>query len=129
MRITLHLETLDRVNPAAYAILWLDDTSFKWSREAHLGLALPAWGTLRTDAGNTLICGPFDTQPLCVLEGLALGKQGGSFDRETGRAHLYPRDEANAKSGHWHVQCVDCEHIEPEFGIFADEPSGSKRYA
>jgi len=23
--------------------------------------------------------------------------------------------------GDWHVQCVDCETSEPEFGVFADD--------
>ena len=47
MRITLHLDTFD-TDPFAYAILWLDDQTLKWSREGHAGLALPEWGTLRT---------------------------------------------------------------------------------
>lgn len=46
MRITLHLDTFD-TNPSAYAILWLDDASLKWSREAHAGLALPTASRIR----------------------------------------------------------------------------------
>lgn len=38
MRITLHLDTFDRIDPNAYAILWLDNETHNWSREGHAGL-------------------------------------------------------------------------------------------
>jgi hypothetical protein len=121
MRITVHLDTFDRINPCAYAILWLDDASLKWSREAHMGLELPEWGLLRMEANRTLLCGQFGGKPLGVLEGLALRKHGGPFEGETGRAHWYTHDAATGEPGHWHVQCVDEQTTEPEFGIFADD--------
>lgn len=120
MRITLHLDTFD-TNPSAYAILWLDDASLKWSREAHAGLALPAWGTVRTEAGRTLILDPSGTQQLCKLEGLGLGTDGGPFEGEVGRASWCNRGSTKRMLGDWHVQCVDCETSEPEFGVFADD--------
>lgn len=120
MRITLHLDTFD-TDPCAYAILWLDDQSLKWSRESHAGLTLPEWGTLRTEAGSTRICGSSARQPLFTLEGLALGKQGGPFEGEDGLVHRDSPDSTSPASGHWHVQCVDTESIEPEFGIFAGD--------
>lgn len=121
MRITVHLDTFDRINPCAYAILWLDDASLKWSREAHMALALPEWGQLRMESNGTLVCGPLGGQPLCVLEGLALRKQGGPFEGETGHAHWCTDDAATGESGHWHVQCADARAAEPEFGIFSDD--------
>ena len=67
MRLTVHLDMFDRVNPCAYAIVWLDRHTRKWSREGHVGLDLPEWGILIADTGNTLICAPHDKRALCVL--------------------------------------------------------------
>ncbi len=120
MRITLHLDTFD-TDPCAYAILWLDDNSLKWSREAHLGLTLPACGTVREAPRRTLICDSSGTQPLCMLEGLELDKNGGPFEGEVGRAHWYIPETAKRMLGEWRVQCVDHETNQPEFGIFADD--------
>ena len=120
MRITLHLDTFD-TDPCAFAILWLDDHSLKWSREAHLGLALPAWGIARSETGRTLIFDPSGTQPLCILEGMELSGNGGPFEGEVGRAYAYTADGAKQMLGDWHVQCIDHETTQPEFGLFADD--------
>ena len=126
MRATLHLDTFDSINAVSYAILWLDAELLKWSREAHAGMTLPEWGTLRSDGRNTYIYGSFGTRPACVLEGLELGKSGSPFEGESGRALGYPKGSTNPKAGHWHVQCVDNEHLSPEFSIFADyQPTGT----
>jgi hypothetical protein len=121
MRITVHLDAFDRINPCANAILWLDDASLKWSREAHVGLTLPEWGRLCVEANNTLVCGQFGDTPICALEGLELRKHGGPFEGEIGRAHWYGGDEAKGQAGHWHVQCVEEQCTKPESGIFADD--------
>jgi hypothetical protein len=121
MRITVHLDTFDRIDPCAYAILWVDDESLKWSREAHLGLTLPEWGRVRTEGANTLLTGPGDAEPLCVLEGLALHKEGGPFEGETGRADWHAQAPTHPEPGHWHVQCVDEQGAPAEFGVFADD--------
>lgn len=120
MRITLHLDTFDN-DPCAYAILWLDDKSLRWSREAHAGLTLPRWGLLRSEPDGTLISGPSGTRPLSMLEGLSIGRHGGPLEGETGRACLYAIGSIVQASGHWHVQCVDNENTEPEFSVFADD--------
>ncbi len=44
MRLTIHLDTFDRLNPMAFVILWLDKEMRQWSREGHHGLDLPRWG-------------------------------------------------------------------------------------
>jgi len=119
MRITLHLDTFD-ADPCAYAILWLDDNSLKWSREAHAGLTLPEWGILRTEPNGTLICGPGGMEPLCALDGLTFGNNSGPFEGEAGRACWHSPECTNRMSGHWHVQCLDGEHIDPESSMFAD---------
>lgn len=120
MRITLHLDTFD-TDPYAYAILWLDDNSMKWSREAHQGLALPAWGTVRKESDKTVIGDSSGTALLCTLEGLELGTSGGPFEGEVGRAHWADEQSANRMLGQWHVQCIDHETTQPECGIFADD--------
>ncbi|WP_309249665.1 DUF3564 family protein [Paraburkholderia sp. CNPSo 3274] len=71
MRITLHLDTFDRIDPNAYAILWLDNETYRWSREGHAGLQLPEWGMLRVETRSALVCDQHDARPLFILEGLA----------------------------------------------------------
>lgn len=121
MRLTIHLDTFDRINPMAFAILWLDKDMRRWSREGHHGLDLPKWGALRVDCGNTLVCGPHDSRPFCVLEGLDLNTAGGPFEGETGRTQWCANEGRTLMSGHWHVQCVDTGCVNPESSIFAGD--------
>lgn len=119
MRLTVHLDTFDRVHPMAFVILWLDKDRRQWSREGHFGLDLPSCGALHVDCGNTLVCGPHDTAPVCVLEGLDLNDCSGPFEGETGRAQWCADRGRTLMTGHWHVQCIDNEQAEPEHGLFA----------
>ncbi|MGN8137757.1 DUF3564 domain-containing protein [Paraburkholderia sp. 22099] len=119
MRLTVHLDAFDCTHPMAFAILWLDKDTRQWSREGHHGLDLPEWGTLQVDGGNTLMCGPRDATPLCVLEGLDLKDCSGPFEGETGRAQCCAERDRLLMTGHWHVQCVDNEQAQPEHGLFA----------
>lgn len=121
MRITVHLDAFDRLNPNAYAILWLDDASLKWSREGHLGLALPEWGKVCSDGKNTLICPPSGGAPQCVLEGMDIGSDGGPFEGETGPARWQTDAPPDTAAGHWHVQCIDHTCTPAEFSVFADD--------
>ncbi|RDJ99740.1 DUF3564 domain-containing protein [Paraburkholderia lacunae] len=123
MRLTIHLDTFNRVNPMAFAILWLDNETRQWSREGHMGLELPEWGALHVDCGNTLVCGPHDSTPCCVLEGLDLNAESGPFEGETGRAQWRSDPGRSLMTGHWHVQCVDNESTQPENSIFAANDS------
>ena len=123
MRITVHLDTFDRVNPCAYAILWLDQDTHKWSREGHVGLDLPEWGSLAVDGSNTLICAPHGTRSLCVLEGLNVEGRDGPFEGETGTAQWCGYDSVPDVPGHWHVQCVDQDTAVAEHSVFADDIS------
>lgn len=54
MRITVHLDTFE-CSTAAYAILWLDRESGKWSREGHAVIDLPEWRTLEYSRGSTRV--------------------------------------------------------------------------
>ncbi|WP_233858120.1 DUF3564 domain-containing protein [Paraburkholderia sp. HD33-4] len=119
MRLTVHLDTFDRVNPMAFAILWLDKDTRQWSREGHFGLELPEWGALHVDCGNTLVCAPHSSAPVCVLEGLDLNQVDGPFEGEVGRVQWCAERGRSLISGHWRVQCIDVEQTEPENGVFA----------
>jgi hypothetical protein len=121
MRITIHLNTFDRIDPTSYAILWLDDESLMWSREAHMSLPLPQWGNVRLNAESTLLCALHDGWPRCVLQGLQLRQHGGPFEGETGCALWYEDDGSLAKVGSWHIQCVDDTSTRAESSVFADE--------
>ncbi|VCT01019.1 Protein of uncharacterised function (DUF3564) [Burkholderia pseudomallei] len=90
VRITVHLDTFASTDPAAYAILWIDTTERRWSREGHAGVELPAWGNVVCRGGTTRVTGADDPHSLCVLEGLDLGAKQGPFEGETGAAHWYP---------------------------------------
>ena len=124
MRITLHLDTFDRIAPNAHAILWLDNESPTWSREGHAGLRLPEWGKLRIDARGTLVCGQRDARPLFILEGLAMEAQAGPFEGESGEA-LWCRGEREESeacfAGRWRVQCVDEDTVVAEHSVFAED--------
>jgi hypothetical protein len=60
MRITVHLDTFD-CQDSAYAIIWLDRETGKWSREGHAVIDLPAWGTLAFARGSTHLRFPLCT--------------------------------------------------------------------
>ncbi|AFI70286.1 Protein of uncharacterised function (DUF3564) [Burkholderia pseudomallei] len=107
MRITVHLDTFASTDPAAYAILWIDTTEHRWSREGHAGVELPAWGNVVCRGGTTRVTGADDPHSLCVLEGLDLGAKQGPFEGETGAAHWYPHAHRAPVVGAWHVQCID----------------------
>ncbi len=107
MRITVHLDTFASTDPAAYAILWIDTTERRWSREGHAGVELPAWGNVVCHGGTTRVTGADDPHSLCLLEGLDLGAKQGPFAGETGAAHWYPHAHRAPVVGAWHVQCID----------------------
>ncbi|MEX3789005.1 DUF3564 domain-containing protein [Paraburkholderia sp. BR14374] len=119
MRLTVHLDTFDRVTPMAFAILWLDKDTRQWSREGHFGLDLPDCGALHVDCGNTLVCASHGTVPVCVLEGLDLNQLDAPFEGEIGRVQWCTEGSRSLISGHWRVQCIDVEQTEPENSIFA----------
>ncbi|NVI06631.1 DUF3564 domain-containing protein [Paraburkholderia youngii] len=121
MRLTVHLDTFDRVNPMAFAILWLDKDTRQWSREGHFGLELPEWGALHVDCGDTLVCAPHSTVPVCVLEGLDLNQLDGPFEGEVGRVQWCVERGRSLMCGCWRVQCIDVEQTEAENSVFASD--------
>lgn len=118
MRITVHLSTFERLNPCAYAILWLDRERRQWSRESHFGLDLPAWGVLETHGGATQICAQRGSAPLLSLEGLDLEDGDGPFEGETGSAQWRGKRHS---AGHWYVQCIDEDTARAENSMFSDD--------
>ncbi|PXW25390.1 DUF3564 family protein [Paraburkholderia caballeronis] len=121
MRITVHLDSFDRIDPSAYAIVWLDKATGKWSREGHAGVALPAWGYFDVANGDTRLNDAADGHPLCVLEGLDFSKDAGPFEGEEGAANWCANAHAAPAAGRWHVQWIDETESVPEYGLFADD--------
>jgi hypothetical protein len=84
MRITVHLDAFDHAAPATYAILWLDKSARRWSREGHAGIDFPSWGTLLFDHGRTSVMTQDGMRSLCMLDGLDLSEPEGPFEGESG---------------------------------------------
>jgi hypothetical protein len=124
MRITVKLDTFERVDSAAFAILWLDKETRRWSREGHQSVDLPDWGGLQAAPDGTLICGQHAERPLCVLERLDFDTAGGPRQGQAGRVLWYTGAAREPATGRWHVQCIDREQIKAEHGVFCgDEDS------
>jgi hypothetical protein len=123
MRITVHLDSFDRLDPTAYAIVWLDRDTGKWSREGHAGVALPPWGCFDMADGATRLCEASDRHTVCVLEGLRFNPDTGPFEGEEGSASWRANALAAPAVGRWHVQWIDGTEVAPEHGLFADDPA------
>ncbi|AWV00223.1 hypothetical protein DM992_12255 [Burkholderia sp. JP2-270] len=124
MRITLHLDTFACDTPSAYAILWIDTATRRWSREGHAGMDLPAWGTLVHEGSATLMTGPDNAGTLCWLDDFDLDAPSGLFEGQAGCVR-WLRDAGQAPvPGEWHVQWVDETAEMPEHEVFTgDEES------
>ncbi|MBN3752274.1 DUF3564 domain-containing protein [Paraburkholderia sp. Tr-20389] len=119
MRITVHLDTFQCAD-AAYAVLWLDRESRKWSREGHAVIDLPEWGSLASPKGNTRIHGADHDRAICELTGLDLGSVSVPSEGESGQALWYRHAHHAPIIGKWHIQCVDNTESDPENGVFAE---------
>jgi len=123
MRITVHLDSFDRLDPTAYAIVWLDKSTGKWSREGHVGIALPPWGCFDVVEGDTRLNDATDRHTVCVLEGLRLRTDSGPFEGDEGTASWRANALTAPDVGRWHVQWIDATDVVPEHGLFADDPA------
>ena len=107
MRITVHLDTFDRVCPCGYAILEINKQSHRWMCENQLDLTLPKEGTLVATSTGTLLCGQADRTHICLLEGLDIFAADGPFEGETGPAMWYGNQGIQPAAGHWHVELAE----------------------
>ncbi|WP_321937859.1 DUF3564 family protein [Paraburkholderia sp. J8-2] len=121
MRVTVHLDSFDQLDPTAYAIIWIDTEERKWSREGHAGVTLPEWGQCSASPSGTSLLACEDQRDVCTLEGLDLGASDGPFEGECGAARLRAGMSAAPLDAHWRVQCIDGNVPDPEDGLFADE--------
>lgn len=121
MRVTVHLDSFDQLDPSAYAIVWIDTEAKKWSREGHAGVSLSEWGQCAPSPGGTGLFACQDRGEVCTLEGLNLEASEGPFEGECGSVRWHQRLNAGSLEGRWHVQCVDESVPDPEDGLFADE--------
>ena len=110
MRITVHLDTFDRVCPCGYATFEINKQSRRWSCENQLGMTLPKEGILIASSTGTLLCGRSDQANVCLLEGLDTLADSGPFKGETGLAMWYGNKGIQPAAGHWHVELTqDCD--------------------
>ncbi|SAK93324.1 hypothetical protein AWB77_05290 [Caballeronia fortuita] len=121
MRITVKLDGFEGAQSAAYAILWLDKETRRWSREGHQSVEVPDWGGLRSGSSGTMICGQQVGEPICVLERLDVDAPDGPSEGLAGRVLWYADGAGITGTGRWHVQCIDREQIKAEHGVFAGE--------
>ena len=120
MRITIHVDAFNTLNPRASAIIWCDREARRWSREAHMGIELPEWGTLREDGDDLLLEDEAQTRTLFVLEGLDIESNPCLHTGTHGKALYCPGISELGVAGHWSLQCVDPEAVHPEHSVFAD---------
>lgn len=121
MRVTVHLDRFDQLDPSAYAIIWIDIEAKKWSREGHAGVTLPEWGQCCPSPCGTSLLTCEEQREVCTLEGLDLEASDGPFEGECGAAQWPPRVSAAPLDARWRVQCIDESMPDPEDGLFADE--------
>ena len=107
MRITVHLDTFDRVCPCGYAILEIDKQTHRWMCENQVGLTLPKKGLLVATSTGTLVCRQTDQEQECLLEGLDIFAPDGPFEGETGLALWYGNQGIQPAAGHWHVELAE----------------------
>ena len=107
MRITIHMDTFDRVSPCGFVILEVDRDARHWTCTSQCGLSLPEMGPLETVPNGTLVCGPTDKTHLCLLEGLDVVSSDRPFEGETGAAMWYADFGIQPVAGHWHVELTE----------------------
>ncbi|SAL04749.1 hypothetical protein AWB81_06839 [Caballeronia arationis] len=137
MRVTVKLDTFDQTN-SAYAVLWLDTKTRRWSREGHAGIDVPQWGVLESSAGGTLLRDANGMLPIVLLSRLHLercaNRNGSSItdgpsEGARGSATYHGSMGLVPRTAHWHVQCLDLETTVAEHEIFSDEDESARRVA
>jgi hypothetical protein len=124
MRITVKLDGFEGADSAAWAILWLDKETRRWSREGHQSVEVPDWGGLRASSDGTIICCQKNQETFCLLEQFDVDAPNGPCEGLEGRVVWYVVSGGNATqtlAGRWHVQCIDREQIKAEHSVFAGE--------
>jgi hypothetical protein len=127
MRVTVKLDSFDHAGSSAYAVLWLDRETRRWSREGHDTIELPSWGMLRSAADGTGICGAERDWTILLLKGLTL-ESAGPLEGAQGKAEYRAEEAAALEVGRWHVQCVDRDAIQAEHEVFADDQDEAWTY-
>jgi hypothetical protein len=117
MRLTILINGSDPTVNHDYAVLWLDTDEHRWSREAHQGIDLPAWGELHDADGVTTLCAPSNDAPLCTLNGLHVDRRQQITSVE-GAAAWTALPTATPANGFWRLQAVDRQKIKAENRVF-----------
>lgn len=120
MRITVLLDSFDCLDSSAFAIVWVDTETEKWSRESHHGVNLPTWGGWSiTRGGVTLFEGETPQKTICTLEAFQLATDC-PRENDIGRARWHIHTDGTTFIGRWQVQYVDKSETHPEESLFAD---------
>lgn len=117
MRLTILINGSDPTVNHDYAVLWLDTDEHRWSREAHDGIDLPAWGELRDADGVTTLCAPSTEAPLCTLNGLSVDRRQ-HVSSAQGVAAWSSERTRSPMSGYWRLQAVDRLPVHAENSVF-----------
>ncbi|WJF91867.1 DUF3564 family protein [Paraburkholderia bonniea] len=118
MRLTILLKGPDPGTARDYAVLWLDTEQHRWSREAHDGVDLPAWGKLREEHGVTMLCAAGNDVPLCTLYDLNVS----AVDDAQARGPVaWPGLSGHhaPPGGSWRLQAIDRQPVRAERSLFA----------
>ncbi|MFM0326490.1 DUF3564 family protein [Caballeronia glebae] len=108
MRITVHLDTFDRVSPCAYAIIEIDKRSGHWKCLSQRGLHLPCEGVIGKAVAGTELRVARDHELICILESFDAFPEG-PFEGQTGPTLWYGEQGIQPAPGHWHVELVTDE--------------------
>lgn len=119
MRLTILINGPDPTVNHDYAVLWLDTQEQRWSREAHSGVDLPAWGEIVTRGSETVLCASTTVEPLCVLHDLHITRRN-DVSRSDGLVSL-AYDALKKTTWRWRLQAVDRAPVRAESALFAGE--------
>jgi hypothetical protein len=121
MRVTVKLDTFDLAGPNAFAVLWLDRVTQRWSREGHESLDLPAWGVVRELPQGLAICDTTGSRIIMMLGALGFEVCAPADVSEVqGPAGYFSTGSDASDTGHWRVQCIEREAIQAERDSFLE---------
>lgn len=105
MRLTIRINgSSQATHQSSFAVLWVDTDEQLWSREAHQGIDLPRWGTIRHVEGAVALCTADGGEALCRLQGLSIDRLTGS---EAADEHGDAQLGEQSAGGAWRLQAVE----------------------
>ncbi|QJW81481.1 DUF3564 domain-containing protein [Burkholderia glumae] len=121
VRITLHLDGLDGPEAHAYAIVWIDTATARWSREGHAGIDLPVWGRVAVEGHGIRMTNQDGCDTCCLLEDFDFAAGRGPAEGQGGPARWWPQPGAAPVAGTWRAQCIDRSSRCAEHEVFTGQ--------